>query len=135
MSRVVLDTNIIVSAALANDSVPGQVFISALDHGTILVSRSLIKELDGVLRRAKFDRYVSLEDRGEFRDALIHASDLIEITESIHVCRDPKDNQILELAICGSAEFIVTGDDDLLALNPFRGVQILKPAEFLKLST
>ena len=130
MTRVVFDTNVIVSAVLFNNSVPGQVFIRALDHGTILVSEALARELADVLDRDKFDRYVSREDRDEFLASLIRESAMTEIKESIHVCRDPEDNRVLELAINGNAEFIVTGDTDLLVLNPFRGIRILTPAEF-----
>ena len=63
MTRVVFDTNVIVSAVLFNNSVPGQVFIRALDHGTILVSEALARELADVLGRERFDQYVSHEDR------------------------------------------------------------------------
>ena len=55
---------------------------------------------------------------------------MIEVTEAIRACRDPKDNRILELAVDGNADFIVTGDADLLVLNSFRGVRILTPATF-----
>lgn len=129
MSRVVFDTNVIVSATLFIDSIPGQVFLEVLNNGTILMSRSLARELSLVLGRDKFDRYVSHEQRDEFLASLIRESEPIEITESIHVCRDPKDNLILELAADGNADFIVTGDADLLILNSFRGVRILTPAE------
>ena len=132
MTRFVFDTNVIVSAVLFDNSVPSQAFIRALNHGSILISGSLIRELDDVLNRDKFDRYVSREERDGFLESLIRESDLIEITESVQVCRDPKDDRILELAISGNAELIITGDADLLVLNPFRGVQILTPAEFLK---
>jgi predicted nucleic acid-binding protein len=57
---------------------------------------------------------------------------LIEITEAIHACRDPKDNMILELAVSGQANTIVSGDNDLLTLNPFRGIPILSPTAFLE---
>ena len=80
----------------------------------------------------KFDRYISHEERDKFLAALITESNLIEPTESVHGCRDPEDNQILELAVNGNAAYIVTGDIDLLVLNPFRGAQIVTPAEFLK---
>ncbi len=133
MTRFVFDTNVIISALLFNDSVPGRAFIWALNHGTILVSGALLGELSRVLGRNRFDRYVTREERDEFLGALIRESDLIEITEVVQVCRDPKDDQILELAVNGSATCIVTGDADLLVLNPFRGVEIVTPAEFLKL--
>ena len=91
-------------------------------------------ELSRVLRRDRFDRYVTREERDEFLESLIRESNLIEITEAIQACRDPKDDQVLELAVNGSATCIVTGDTDLLVLNPFRGVEIVTPAEFLKLT-
>lgn len=130
MIRVVFDTNVIVSAMLFGDSVPGRAFLDVLDNGTILMSRSLARELSEVLGREKFDRYVSREQRDRFLASLIRESDMIEVTESIRACRDPKDNRILELAVDGNADFIVTGDADLLVLNSFRGVRILTPAAF-----
>jgi putative PIN family toxin of toxin-antitoxin system len=132
MTHFVFDTNVIVSALLFNDSGPGRAFFRALNYGTILIARPLVKELSEVLCRSKFDRYISPEERDKFLEALVTESNLIETTESVHVCRDPEDNQILELAVNGNAAFIVTGDIDLLVLNPFRGVQIVTPAEFLK---
>ena len=134
MTRFVFDTNVIVSALLFNDSVPGRAFIRALNHGTILVSGELVGELIRVLGRDRFDRYVTREERDEFIESLIRESDLIEITEAVQVCRDLKDDRVLELAVNGNATYIVTGDADLLVLNPFRGVEIVTPAEFLKLT-
>ena len=55
----------------------------------------------------------------------------VEVTERVRACRDPKDDKILELAVNGNADYIVTGDDDLLAMNPFRDIEIVRPAEFL----
>ena len=134
MIRFIFDTNVIVSALLFNDSVPGQAFIRALNHGMILVSGALMGELSRVLGRDRFDRYVTREERDEFLESLIRESNLIEITEAVQVCRDPKDDQVLELAVNGNATYILTGDADLLVLNPFRGVEIVTPAEFLKLT-
>ena len=130
MTRVVFDTNVIISAMLFSDSVPGRAFLGVLDSGTILMSRSLARELTEVLDRDKFNRYVSREQLDRFLAFLIRESDTIEITESLRVCRDHKDNRILELAVDGNADFIVTGDADLLVLNPFRGIRILTPAAF-----
>ena len=55
----------------------------------------------------------------------------VAITESVGACRDPKDDKFLELAVSGRADYLVTGDLDLLVLDPFRGVRILTPADFL----
>lgn len=129
--RYVFDTNVLVSAALFNTSVPGQALIRALESGTILTSCSLIEELDNVLRRDKLKRYLTREEREQFLEALIRETELVEITESVVACRDPKDDRLLELALCGNASLIVTGDDDLMVMNPFRGVPIVTPSEML----
>lgn len=129
--RLVFDTNVLISALLFSDSVLGRAVFQCLEHGTILLSQNLAEELSDVLNREKFNRYVTLEERERFLEALVRESELVEITEKIDVCRDPKDDQILELAMSGKASCIVTGDQDLLVLNPFRMIPIVTPAEFL----
>lgn len=132
MTRFVFDTNVLVSALLLTDSVPGQALARAMKSGTLLISSDFVRELANVLGRDKFDRYIVRDERDRFLEALVRESELVEATERVRVCRDPEDNRILELAVNGDAGVIVTGDRDLLVLNPFRGVRIAKPAEFLK---
>ena len=132
-TRYVFDTNVIISALLFNNSIPGQAFFRVLDDGLILISQSFAEELDDVLAREKFNRYITLEERERFLDGLIRESELVEITDTVRACRDAKDDRILELAVNGNAAFIVTGDDDLLVLNPFRGIQIVTPLQLLEL--
>ena len=132
MTRYVFDTNVIVSALLFPGSKPGLAFVLALESGTILTSPACVEELGDVLSRAKFNRYVDSDQRQRFLGAFIQEARLVEIQESVHACRDPKDDQILELAINGRAGTIITGDADLLALNPFRDIPIVTPAEFLR---
>lgn len=134
MTRCAFDTNVIVSALLFNDSVPGQALIRALCQGEILISEELTDELSDVISRARFNSYISQEERNAFLYALTLESELVEITESVRVCRDSKDDKILELAINGNADYIITGDEDLLALNPFQGILIIRPAEFLSIA-
>lgn len=129
--RYVFDTNVIVSALLFTDSTPGRAFFHVLDHSTVLMSPSLLKELQAVLSRPKFDRYVTREEREQFLAALLREAVLVEVTEQVQVCRDPKDDQVLDAAINGQATCIITGDADLLALHPFRGISILSPGDFL----
>jgi len=131
-SRFVLDTNVLVSAALFRQSKPAQVFRTVLDSGNVLVSVETLEELRNVLNRKKFDRYISLEDKRDFLAVLVRRSSLIEPTLRITACRDPKDNQILELAVSGQADFVITGDNDLLVLNPFQNIQILTPDTWLQ---
>ena len=129
--RAVLDTNVTVSAALLPRSTPRQALDYVLEYGTSLVSIATLSELNGVLRRSRFNRYLTEEERLEFLSLLVRESELVEVTVALSVCRDPKDDRFLELAVSGSATHIISGDDDLLALNPFRGVAILSPQDFV----
>ncbi len=129
--RLVFDTNAFVSAAIFSASVPSQALIHALRHGSLLMSDELAKEARDVLIRARFDRYGTREVREEFLRDLMLDVEFVTITEPVRACRDPEDDKILELAWNGHADYIVTGDDDLLVMNPFRGIAIVRPAEFL----
>jgi len=129
--RFVFDTNVLVSALLFEQSKPAQAFYSALNQGEILLSADLVNEIHKVIHRRKFDRYISDEQRDIFLIALVQTGTLVEITATISVCRDPKDNMILELAVNGEVDVIVSGDEDLLALHPFRGIRILTPQDLL----
>lgn len=130
-SRFVLDTNLIVSAALFKQSLARQAFEKAITTGDILLSDALQAEVSEVLLRHKFDRYVSLETRLRFLSGFISLSTVVEISERIQVCRDPKDDMVLETAVNGQADTIITGDQDLLILHPFRQITILSPRVFL----
>ncbi len=130
--RVVFDTNTLISALLFEQSTPHQALVYASRQGEILLSASLANELNDTLQRKKFERYVTPEQREEFLIALVQSATLVEVTETISICRDPKDNHILELAVSGNADVVVTGDADLLVLHPFRGIAILNPQGFLK---
>jgi putative PIN family toxin of toxin-antitoxin system len=129
--RYVFDNNAVVSALLFEQSVPGQAFYAALDSGEFLVSRATFAELAEVLGRKKFDRYLTHEERERFLATLLREALVVEITEEVRACRDPKDDKFLELVVSGGASCLVTGDEDLLALHPFRGVPVLTPAQFL----
>ena len=132
--RCVFDTNTVVSAALFEGSVPEQAIFVALRIATVLMSRELVNELNDVLSRPRFDRYANRERREEFLQDLVRQGELVAITERIQACRDPDDDKILELAVNGRADYIVTGDDDLLVMNPFRRIAIVTPAEFLTIA-
>jgi len=129
--RCVFDTNVLVSALLFDHSRPAQAFFAALHAGEVLVSADAIVELNNVLGREKFARYVSEEERARFLHSLLREARLVEVREKVRVCRDPKDDKFLELAVNGGADYIVSGDEDLLSLNPFRGIPILTPDKFL----
>lgn len=129
--RCVFDTNVLVSALLFDQSTPAQAFFAALHAGEIIVSADVVAELNGVLSREKFRRYVAEEERERFLRSLLREAGLIEIEQKIRACRDPKDDKFLELAVNGDADCVVSGDEDLLSLDPFRGIPILTPDKFL----
>jgi uncharacterized protein len=128
----VLDTTVVVGAAMLPRSVPAQVVSLALSLGEILLSDATVKEAEGVLRRPKFDRYASLDMRLQVLVSLVERGRLVDVREIVRECRDPNDDMFLELAIAGEASCIVSGDKDLLILNPFRGIPILTPRAFLE---
>lgn len=128
--RVVVDTNVAVSALLFPSSVPGQVFDLAMQRGSVLISLPVLTELSEVLNRKRFRRYVSEDVVRRFVAALARESEWIDIDVQITACRDPKDDKFLSLAVSGHATHIITGDSDLLVLHPFQGIQILQPQLF-----
>jgi putative PIN family toxin of toxin-antitoxin system len=130
--RVVIDTNVAISAALLPHSTPRQALDLTLKVGRMLISQSTLVELDEVLRRPKFEKYLSEDHRQEFLAALVREAEIVEINETITDCRDPKDNKFLELGVCGQASHLMTGDADLLVLHPFRSIAILTPQAFLE---
>jgi uncharacterized protein len=132
MIRVVLDTNIIISAALSKNSTPDKVVGHAIDNAILLISNDTFNELQEKILSNKFDKYVQLETRKTFLKTLHAIFEMITIDKRITACRDSKDNKFLELAVNGNANCIVTGDKDLLVLHPFETVEILTAADFLK---
>ncbi len=130
--RLVIDTNVMISAALWSPSIPSTVLKIALRDYTVLASDATFAELERKLLDARFDRYAALEARWQFVDAIAMETVHIAVHTTITVCRDPKDNQFLALAIDGRADAIITGDQDLRVLHPFQQISIMTPAEFLR---
>jgi putative PIN family toxin of toxin-antitoxin system len=131
--QTVIDTSVVVSAVLLPRSVPRQAFDRAMAAGKILLSTATLDELNEVLRRPRFEKYLREAERLEFLAALVAAAKIIEVTETFTDCRDPRDNKFLELAVSAQASYIISGDQDLLVLNPFRSIPIVTRQTFLTL--
>ncbi len=129
--RFVFDTNVLISAALFKASVPRQALDLARSIGKVIMSWPTMAELQEVLGRTRFDRYISEDERMLFLEVLAQDILAVEIIERVTDCRDQKDNKFLEVAVNGQADCIVSGDSDLLVLNPFREIPIVMPQEFL----
>jgi len=129
--RVVVDTNVLVSGLLRESSVPGQAAARARHNAILLISQATIGELADVLAESKFDRYVTVRHRLQFIRLLARVAEFVPIIHPVRECRDPKDDKFLEVALNGRADLIVTGKEDLLGMNPWRGVKILSPARYV----
>jgi putative PIN family toxin of toxin-antitoxin system len=132
--RVVVDTNVFVSAALKDRSLPAMALRLAEQRGRLLKSAATERQLLDVVARPYLAPLIAPSTQAWF-EKLLHAAETITITERIIACRDPTDDKFLELAINGRADLIVSGDADLLALNPFRRIPILSPATFVQGAT
>lgn len=130
--RVVMDANVLVSRLLLPQSIPAQAVRMARRRGLLLVSEATMYELADVVARDKFDRYISVENRRRFLRQLRRRAELVQIVQVVRECRDPDDDKILEVALNGRADIIITGDAELLAMNPWREIAIVTSADYLK---
>ena len=128
--RVVVDTNVLVSILKGNPTLSPLYTAFKNDEFRLVICAEVIKELAAVLYRPRLN--IDPRDIKElFRIIKFKALRVKLPAPFLDACRDPKDNSFLELAICAQAQFIITGDNDLLVLHPFRGISILPPRSFI----
>jgi putative PIN family toxin of toxin-antitoxin system len=128
--RAVIDTGVFISAAIKMQTTPSLAIHRAVQSGVLLKSGSTEAEFLDVINRPYLARFISPEARAQMMQ-LMAAAELVTITERITACRDAKDDKFLEVAVNGQADIIITGDADLLVLNPFRDIPIVTPTAFL----
>lgn len=132
--RVVLDTNVWLSAALSPQGTPARVVQRVLLQGVAVFSPATFAELQTRLWKPKFDRYLSLDVRNDIlRDARAAAL-WVDITPELaaqHWSRDADDDAFIRAALAAQAPWLVSGDDDLLSVSPIPGLAILNPAQAL----
>ena len=131
MLRVVLDTNVLISAILFGGK-PRQILEKAI-RGEIrlCLSEPMLEELKAVLERSKFD--YSPEMIQIILTELMSIPDFVNPSETINVvAEDPEDNRILECAVAAKADYVITGDSHLLKLSKYLNVEILNAAAFLE---
>ena len=131
--RVVFDTNALISALIVPSSVPAKALDLAVEHFEVIVSKATWQEFEQKIKKTSLERYFR---NTQDRDAAVHAINRVvthvAVRSVVTDCRDPKDNPFLELALDGKAETIISGDKDLLVLNPWRGVCIQSPGDFYR---
>lgn len=127
--NVVLDTNIWISFLIgrALDEMENRFLLNDIH---ILTSEEQLREVREVIARPKFARYFSDEERGQLDDFLVKTAVAVVPSERLKLCRDPKDDFLLELASAGDADYLVTGDDDILVLGTTKGTRIIHLSEF-----
>lgn len=130
--RLVVDSNVLISALLNPKGTPRRALERlAADSAILLFSEETFAELVVRLAKPKFDAYRTTEQMEAFLDWLTDLGEWVQQVIEIEACRDSDDNKFLAVALTGGADCLITGDADLLALDPFEGLPILAPAAFL----
>lgn len=130
--RAVIDTNVLISSVLSTRGKPHRVVRYILVQGTLLLSKPTIEELETRLVLPKFQKYVDASEVADFINLIRGIAQFVVPEYTVTACRDKEDNKFLEIALSGAADVLISGDGDLLELHPFRGIPILKPADFLE---
>ena len=133
--RVVVDTNVLISSLFFSATTPARAVEKAVAEADLVATTETLRELIEKLLLPKFDRYVRRELREELIQRLFALVEIVEVPQHFQASRDPNDDKFLDAAVSGRADVIVTGDKDLLDLNPFRNVAIVSPAEYLARET
>jgi putative PIN family toxin of toxin-antitoxin system len=133
--KIILDVNIWVSAFISQKMLQHVQTLILQDGIDIIACQELLEELRQTMQRPKFKKYLSSE-RILLAIELVEQSAIFINSQSIvQLCRDNKDDYLLALAKDAQADFLLTGDNDLLVLNPFEKTHIIKLSEYLEQQT
>ncbi|HEU0195715.1 MAG TPA: putative toxin-antitoxin system toxin component, PIN family [Nevskiaceae bacterium] len=138
--RVVFDTSTLVGAVLLPRSVPRRALNAAREWYELCGSEATLAELETVLRRAKFDRYLDRPTREAYCELMRRCTRLFAVPAASEKnlprpCRDPRDNKFLALALVCKAGVIVSSDGDLTSLTPYEGIDVISATDFLARAT
>ena len=128
--RLVLDTNVLVSAILSPASISAKILNWGEDNGVVLYSTATLTEVLSVLGRSKFSKYIDHDDINGLSIRIKTVWLFVEILNQVQLCRDPKDDKFIDLALNGEASHLITGDSDLLVLNPIQNTSVINPRTF-----
>ncbi len=130
VSRIIIDTNIWISFLITKNLTKLDEIIFS-KKCVLVFSQELLEEFLTVAKRPKFRRFFSSSDIEEILETIQEYAEFIEVTSKTEVCKDPKDNFLLSLSMDGNADFLLTGDNDLLSLTKFRKTAIVTISDFL----
>jgi uncharacterized protein len=133
ITKIIIDTNLWVSMAMGSRVVSEQILsIISSTNIEIFASTELLDELTETLVKPRLRPYLTNQRTQHLFDLIWLKTHLITVNTSVSVCRDAKDNFILNLAIDANADYIITGDKDLLVLHPFGTIKIITIGDFLQ---
>jgi uncharacterized protein len=130
-NRIIIDTNLWISFLLSKDYTKLDKLFNSKSL-ILLFSRELLEEFVEVARRPKFKKYFSIADLNELLTEIHSRAEFIEVTSEVNLCRDEKDDFLLALAKDGNADFLITGDNDLLEIEKFENTKILTMTNYLE---
>ena len=131
--KVVIDTNLWVSMAMGSRLVSVQL-LTVIENPLIEVftSTELLDELTETLAKPRLRQYLNHERTSKLFDLIWLKTKLTTVKSTLKICRDPKDDFIINLAIDAQAQYIITGDNDLLTLSPIGMIEVLRISDFLE---
>lgn len=128
-TRTILDTNLWISYLISKNLAKIDRLFE-LDELILIFSEELLEEFVEVANRPKFRKYFELEDVEELLNLFEEYGEVVVVTSNVAECREEKDNFLLALARDGKADFLVTGDEDLLVLKTYESTEILNYSDF-----
>ena len=129
--KLVIDTNILISAALSSQGAPARLVRYALAQHRLVFSQPTFDELRSRIYRPKFDRYISLESRERLLHDFNACAHWVDIGEPAVYCRDRDDDKFIETALVAQAPYLVSGDSDLLQVAGFDALKIISAQQAL----
>ena len=130
LNRVV-DTNVLISAALSSQGTPAKLLRLILEEHTLVFSQPTFDELRTRLLRPKFDRYITLEQRQRLLHDFNASAHWVDLTPYPVYCRDPDDDKFIATALQAQAIWLISGDNDLLEAPITQSLRVLTPAQAL----
>ena len=129
--RIVIDTNIFISFLISDSYSKLDKFLRE-NKLRLIFSEELLNEILEVVSRPKMKKYFSNQDVTKLLDGISEHADLVDVTSEINICRDKKDNFLLSLCVDSQADYLLTGDEDLLVIKKFKKTSIIKIGEYLR---
>ena len=130
--KLVIDTNILISAALSAQGAPAQLVLCTLARHRLVFSQTTFEELRTRIYRPKFDRYISLDDRERLLRDFNASAIWVDAAEPAQYCRDRDDDHFIEAALKSQADYLVSGDKDLLEAPPVQGLHVVSVHQALE---